>query len=79
MLRNALETASGLNTFNVLAATTALYRYEQINFTTKDGWIHHAGGMSRIIQMSGPEAFRHFPNKAILDVNWYVIVLGAYV
>lgn len=64
--------------FDILAASTALQRYEAIVYTTSTGWIQHAGGIARAIELSGPECFKDFPNKAILDANGFAMIQEAY-
>ena len=64
--------------FDILAASTALQRYEVIVYTTRTGWILHAGGIARAIELSGPKCFERNPNKAILDANAYHIIQEAY-
>ena len=77
-LHCALLESDGSCSFNVLAACTALQRYETIIYTTSTGWIQHAGGIARAIEVAGPKCFRFDPNKAILDANRYNIILEAH-
>lgn len=63
-----------LSTFDTLASISALQRYENILCTTTSGWIHHAGGIARAIEASGPQCFKQYPHKAILDANVYYVI-----
>ena len=78
MLRQALLQDNGLGTFDILAASTALQRYEVMVCTTSTGWIQHAGGTARAMELCGPDRFKNYPNKAILDANGYLIIHEAY-
>ncbi|MCJ1306163.1 hypothetical protein MMC08_008981, partial [Hypocenomyce scalaris] len=77
-LQRALLQSDNSCTFDILAASTALQRYEVIISTTSTGWIQHSGGVARAIELSGPECFTRNPNKAILDANSYRIIQEAY-
>ena len=65
-------------TFDILASITALQRYEAIVYTTSAGWIQHAGGIARAIELRGPDCFEHYPNKSLLDANGYYIIQESY-
>ena len=77
-LQNALQEGDRLDTFDLLTASTALQRYEAIVCTTGTGWIEHSGGIAKAIELSGPDCFHEYPNKAILDANRYRIIQEAY-
>ena len=77
-LRNTLQRQGAACSFDILAASTTLYRYELILCTSYQGWIQHAGGISRLIELSGPGAFECYPNRAILDASRYRIIHEAY-
>ena len=77
-LRQLLEQQTGSCSFDVLAATTALYRYEVVLCTSEEGWIQQAGGISKLIEVNGPQTFEKYPNKTILDANRFRVVCQAY-
>lgn len=77
-LRHELDNFKKDHLFDVLAATTALNRFEALNCTVHRGWVQHAGGISKIVLLSGPETFVHHPNRAILDCNRFKIIHEAY-
>ena len=77
-LRQALEEQTGSCSFDILAATTALYRYEVVLCTSEEGWIKHAGGISKLIELTGPKSFEEHPNSTILDANRFRVVCQAY-
>ena len=77
-LRKALQQQTTSCTFDILAASTALSRYETVICTSYRGWIQHAGGITRLIEISGPDAFHCYPNRAILNANRYRIIHQAY-
>ena len=65
--------------FDVLAATATLTLYEHLIFSTRQGWVQHSQGTARLIEMRGPENFRTYPDRAILDMNRQIIILQALV
>ena len=77
-LRNALQKDDGICNFDILAACTALHRYETIVCTSRTAYIQHAGGLSRVTELGGPGSFREYPNKSLLRANGYRIVHEAY-
>ncbi len=76
-LCQALQDPHKARTFDTLAATTALNFYEYIVFTGSQGWIQHAQGMARLMEMRGPQAFKTFPDRAILYMNKTILVAQA--
>ncbi|KIV80597.1 hypothetical protein PV11_08088 [Exophiala sideris] len=78
-LRKALEShGDGQDLFDILATSSALNRYEIVVGTVSHNWIRHAGGISRLIEVAGPEHFRTYPNKLILESNRFRIIHEAY-
>ena len=77
-LRNALQKDNVTCNFDILAACTALHRYETIVCTSRAAYIEHAGGVSRITELGGPETFHEHPNRLLLKANGYRIVHEAY-
>ncbi|KAI1610642.1 hypothetical protein EDD37DRAFT_13200 [Exophiala viscosa] len=78
-LRLALEShGEGQDLFDILATTSALNRYELVIGTMNHNWIRHASGISRVIELAGPEHFRTYPNKLILESNRFRIIHEAY-
>jgi hypothetical protein len=73
-LRQTLQDPNRAWSFDALAATTALSHYEYIMFTTRQGWIQHAQGVAKLIEMRGPERFQQWPERAILDVNKLILI-----
>lgn len=65
--------------FDVLAATVALNYYEYMAFTTRQGWIQHAQGTAKLIQMRGPQGFKHYPDRAILEMTRTSLITQALV
>lgn len=63
--------------YDTLAATVALELYEQLVFTTKQGWVLHSQGAARLIEMSGPKRFLKYPDRAIFDMNRQILILQA--
>ena len=77
-VRDHLDYCAQLPNFDLLAAITSLNRYESVLWTSPKAWIQHAGALSRMIQHAGPEHFRDYPTRAILDANRYRIIHEAY-
>ena len=78
-LRMALEShGDGQDLFDILATSSALNRYEIVIGTMSHNWIRHASGISRLIELAGPEHFRTYPNKLILESNRFRIIHEAY-
>ena len=77
-LRSALQRDDVSCSFDILAATTALYRYETIACTSRAAFIKHAGGISKVTELSGPECFFEHPSRALLKANAPRIVHEAY-
>jgi hypothetical protein len=73
-LRQTLQDPIQAWSFDALAATTAMGHYEYIVFTTRQGWIQHAQGVSSLIEMRGPERFQELPEKAILETNKLILI-----
>lgn len=44
-----------------ISATMALHLYETIAYTSGVGWIQHAGGAGRLIELRGPEKHQEWP------------------
>ena len=65
--------------YDVLAATATLTLYEHLIFSTREGWVQHSQGTAHLIKMRGPERFRTYPGRAILDMNRQMIILQALV
>ena len=76
-LCQTLQDPQKAQTFDVLAATTALNLYEYIAFTSSRGWIHHAQGMAKLLELRGPQAFKDLPDRAILYMNKPILVAKA--
>ena len=73
-LRQTLQDPIQAWTFDALAATTALSHYEYLTFTTRQGWIQHAQGVAKLIEMRGPERFQQWPDRAILEINKLILI-----
>ncbi|KAL8790500.1 MAG: hypothetical protein Q9195_006331 [Heterodermia aff. obscurata] len=46
----------------LVSATMTLHLYETIMYSNRSGWIEHAGGTGRLIEMRGPERHQEFPD-----------------
>jgi len=71
-----------LQTFEVsnpLSYTFRKLTIQFIAFSSKSGWLEHAGGIGRLIELRGPEQHQLEPDKEILDSNRVLIVLGCLV
>ena len=77
-LRTALQQDDVSSSFDIVAATTALYRYETIACTSRAAFIKHARGISKVTELSGPECFFEHPSRALLKANAPRIVHEAY-
>lgn len=64
--------------FDVLAAIAALNRYEILVCTAERSWVQHAGGISKVIELMGPEKFSEYPYNTILRSNRFRIIHEAY-
>ena len=73
-LRRTLQDPVRAWSFDALAATTALNQYEHLIFTSRQGWIQHAEGVGKLIEMRGPERFHKWPDRAILEVNKTILI-----
>lgn len=57
-----------------LAASLLLGVYELAMFKDGSGWLQHAGGVSRLIEMRGPESHKTEPARTYLKINRVPIV-----
>ena len=76
-LHNLLRQPDGAQSHDAIAATTALNMYEYVNPTTGRAWIKHARGVARLMEFQGPERFKHYPARLILEVNKPVLCAEA--
>ena len=78
-LRQTLQDPVRAWSFDALAATTALGNYEYLMFTTRRGWIQHAQGVGKLMEMRGPECFKQWPERAILESNKVLLITQSLV
>ncbi len=76
-LRDSLEDETTAYHCRNLAATMALVYYETIAYTYKYGWIQHAGGTSRLIEMRGPERHQDEPDHTYFLLSRFRITVQA--
>ena len=61
-LRDAIEDPLTCYDHNNISATMSLHLYETILYTSGLGWIQHAGGAGRLIELRGPERHQEWPD-----------------
>lgn len=49
--------------------------FEFIAFSDASGWIKHAGGVRRLVELRGPEAFQDPEDRYLLETNRVPIAL----
>ena len=60
-----------------LAATSTLSMYELIAFSTHFGWIQHAGGLGRLLQVRGPQRHKTGNDKNVFLENRILLISQA--
>ena len=76
-LRDSLEDRTTAYERQNLAATIALVYYEMIAYTYKYGWIQHAGGTGRLMDMRGPERHQDEPDHTYFLLSRFRITINA--
>ena len=76
-LRDSLEDRATAYHRRNLAATIALVYYETIAYTYKYGWIQHAGGTGRLMEMRGPQRHQDEPDHTYFLLSRFRITVQA--
>ncbi|TVY71553.1 Uncharacterized protein LSUE1_G007601 [Lachnellula suecica] len=63
----------------ILRSAVVLEYYELIAFESMLGWLKHAGGVGRLIELRGPERHQSPSDRDLLDGNRRIIALGCVV
>ncbi|KAI9694256.1 MAG: hypothetical protein M1820_009114 [Bogoriella megaspora] len=74
-LGNNIQNRINIDSFDTLAAVTALSMFEYVALTTYTGYIRHTQALARIVEHRGPEAFYQYPEKAILQAQRPLIMI----
>lgn len=73
-LSNDLRTPQGVWSTSVLRSAIILTMYELIVATSSHGWIHHAGAISRLLEVWGPYRHQSFEERLLLEAARPLVV-----
>ena len=76
-LKTSIENPATAYDHQNVAATMALAHYEIIAYTGKYGWIQHAGGIGRLMELRGPESHQAQPNHTYFILSRLQITMQA--
>ena len=76
-LKASIENPITAHDHRNVAATMALVHYETIAYTGKYGWIQHAGGTGRLMEMRGPERHQDEPAHTYFILSRFQITIQA--
>ena len=76
-LRDSIQDMTTAYDCRNVAATIALVHYESIAYTDKYGWIQHAGGTGRLMEMRGPERHQDEPDHTYFLLSRSRIIMQA--
>ncbi|KAF1989389.1 hypothetical protein K402DRAFT_452117 [Aulographum hederae CBS 113979] len=77
MLNDALRDTQRCFDHQTLSAAMALNLYETIAYTNALGWVEHAGGMSRLVELRGPHRHQEYPEHGLFLLSRQWIMLQA--
>ena len=78
-LKEAIENPSTAYRSQNVAATMALSQYEALVYTDEYGWVQHAGGTGRLMQMRGPERYQDEPDHTCFLLSRFSVINQACV
>ncbi|CZR65851.1 uncharacterized protein PAC_15751 [Phialocephala subalpina] len=74
--RDLQDTEKGLS-LSVVKSAMALEFYEFIAFSSTTGWLKHAGGLGRLIELRGPWRHQAPRERSLLEANRVAIALAS--
>lgn len=78
-LNEDLQDSKKAFSVSVLSSAITLEAYEFIAVSTTAGWIKHAGGIGRLIELRGPERHQTQPERDVFEANRINIVLECWI
>ena len=78
-LKSAIEDSTTAFDSRNVAATMALAQYETLVYTNEYGWVHHAGGMGRLMEIRGPKSYQDEPDHTYFLLSRFSIINQAAV
>ncbi|KAI1081890.1 hypothetical protein F5B20DRAFT_36744 [Whalleya microplaca] len=78
-LNGALSSQSRCRSSDVLVSITIMALFEFLMSSHEDGWISHARGLERFMDLQGPKAFSSLPELFIIEHTQATIIMAALV
>lgn len=60
-------------------AALALTYFELVAYHTEGGWLHHAGGIGRLMELSGPHRYQEYPEHGYFLLARPIVLITAMV
>ncbi|KAI9760607.1 MAG: GAL4 enhancer protein [Chaenotheca gracillima] len=76
-LNRALQDKHEVRKTETYESVSVLNLFELISFTSDEGWVHHALGMGRLIELRGPHVLQNPIDRRIYEETRINVVLGA--
>jgi hypothetical protein len=64
---------------DALLSTMILFLYEMLVLSSTDGWIEHALGLGRLIELRGAESFDDTSNRILFESNRFIVILASLI
>ncbi|KAE9373024.1 hypothetical protein N431DRAFT_503803 [Stipitochalara longipes BDJ] len=74
-LNHSLRHAKHATSITVIKSAIALELYEFIAFNSASGWLKHAGGVGKLIELRGPWIYQNIDERRLLEGNRVTIAL----